>query len=53
VNLLFVALMPAVYAGLTHWGAAAHGFTRLQVLLFDGLYVVYVGVMAFSVLNIL
>ncbi|MDT3436895.1 MULTISPECIES: sodium:calcium antiporter [Halobacteriales] len=53
VNLLFVALMPAVYAGLTHWGAAEHGFTRLQVLLFDGLYVVYVGVMAFSVLNIL
>ena len=53
VNLVFVALMPTVYAGLTHWGATEHGFTRWQILLFDSLYLVYVGVMVFGVLNVL
>ena len=53
VNLLFVAAMPATYAVLIHWGSDEHGFERWQVLLFDGLYVAYIGIVVFWVLNVL
>ena len=53
VNLLFVAVMPATYAALIHWGAGEHGFKRWQVLLFDTLYVAYISIVVFWVLNIL
>lgn len=53
VNLLFVAIMPATYAVLIHWGSDEHGFNRWQVLLFDSLYIVYIGIVIFWVLNIL
>ena len=53
VNLLFVAVMPATYAALIHWGSDEHGFKRWQVLLFDSLYVAYIGIVVFWVLNIL
>ena len=53
VNLAFVALMPATYALFLHWGAPEHGFKRWQVGLFDGLYLLYVAIMVFWVLNLL
>ena len=53
VNLTFVALMPATYAALIHWGSPEHGFKRWQVLLFDGIYLAYLGIMVFGVLNML
>lgn len=54
VNLTFVALMPATYAALLHWGSSVyeHGFKRWQVLVFDSLYLGYIAVMVFGVLNI-
>lgn len=53
VNLLFVALMPAAFAVLTHFGSDEHGLKRWQVLTLDSVYLIYLAVMLFSVLNIL
>ena len=55
VSLAFVALMPATYAALLHFGSSeyAHGFKRWQVLVLDGLYLAYGGIVIFWVLNIL
>lgn len=52
VNLVFVAMMPAAYATLLHFGTAEHGFKRWQVAVLDGIYVLYVAVIAFWVLNL-
>lgn len=52
VNLGFVFLVPAAYAALIHWGHEEHGFTRAQVMALDGIYVGYVAVMLFWVLNV-
>ena len=52
VNLGFVFLVPAAYAALIHWGHEEHGFTRRQVMALDGIYVAYVAVMLFWVLNV-
>ena len=55
VNLAFVALMPALYAAFIHWGSREgdHGFQLWQVLALDGVYLVYLGIMLFGVLNVL
>ncbi len=53
VNLAFVALMPALYAALLHWGSEEHGFKRWEVLVIDGAYLAYLGVVLFWVLNVL
>ena len=53
VNLLFVAVVPAAYAALIHWGTQEHGFTVGQVLGLAGIYLLYLGVMLFGVLNVL
>jgi len=52
VNLAFVALMPAAYTILLHFGTAEHGFKRWQVAALDGICVLYVAVIAFWVLNL-
>lgn len=52
VNLVFVAAMPAAYAALLHWGSSEHGFKRWEVVILDGIYLLYVGVIAFWVLNL-
>ena len=52
VNLVFVAAMPTAYAGLLHFGAAEHGFKRWEVAVLDSLYVLYVVVVAFWVLDL-
>lgn len=53
-NLLFVALMPALYAGLIWWSARERkehsGFTLPQVAVFGGTYALYLAVMIFGVL---
>ena len=50
VNLAFVAILPAVYAALIHWGSDEHGFTRGQVVALDATYLVYLAVMFLWVL---
>lgn len=52
VNLAFVALIPAIYAALLHWGFQEHGFKRWQVFTLDSILLVYLGVMFFWVLNV-
>ena len=52
VNLLFVAAMPVAYAALIHFGSDEHGFKRWEVATLDLLYVLYVAIVAFWVLNI-
>lgn len=51
VNPAFVALVPAVYATLIHWGRA-HGFRLWEVLTLDGLYLLYLAIMLVWVLNV-
>ena len=53
VNLAFVALMPALYAAFIHWGGGEHGFKLSQVIALDCVYLVYLAVMLFGVVNIL
>ena len=55
-NLVFVALVPALYALLIHWRGGTkreHGFTLGQTLLLDGVLLLWIGVVLFGVLNIL
>ena len=52
-TLAFVALVPAAYAAMIHWGSEEHGFKLWQALVLDGIYVAYVGVILFGVLNVL
>jgi cation:H+ antiporter len=52
VNIIFVILMPVTYAVLIHVGEHEHGFERWEVGALDLLYVLYVAIIAFWVLNI-
>jgi cation:H+ antiporter len=52
VNLAFATLVAAAYAALIHWGHEKHGFTRWQVAALDGIYIAYIAVMLFWVLNV-
>ncbi len=52
VNLVFVTLMPVLYAGFIHFGSDEHGLSLWQVLALDGVYLLYLGVTLFGVLNI-
>jgi cation:H+ antiporter len=40
VTPVLVALMPALYAALIHWGAGEHGFKRWQVAALPAMYAV-------------
>lgn len=55
VSLVFVALMPTMFAALIHLGSSEseHDFKRWQVLVLDGLYLACVCVTVFWMLNIL
>ena len=50
VNLAFVALLGAVYAGFIHWGKQPHSFELWEVLTLVAIYIAYLGVMIFGVL---
>ena len=52
VNLVFVAVMPAAYAVLLHFGTDEHGFKQWQIAVLDGIYALYVVVVAFWVLHL-
>jgi cation:H+ antiporter len=52
VNLAFVFLVPVAYAASIHWGSREHGFLWWQVLLLVGIYLAYLAVMLFWVLNV-
>lgn len=52
VNIIFVTLMPVAYAVFIHVGTHEHGFERLEVGILDLLYVMYVAIVAFWILNI-
>ena len=53
VNLAFVALMPAALVLLVHFGSVEHGLNRWQVGVLDGIYVLYLIVVTFGVLQFL
>ena len=53
VNLVFAALVAAVYGALIHWGSGEHGFRLNEVIVLDSVYLVYVLVMLVWVLDVL
>lgn len=53
VSLVFVGLIPAFYGIFIRWGPEEAGFQRWQVFALDGLYIVYVAIVLFSILNLL
>lgn len=52
VNLIFLALIPALYAVFIRWDSRSAGLTLWQVLALDGVYLVYLAVMLFGVLDV-
>lgn len=53
VNLGFVALLGAVYAALIKFGSEEQSFELWEVLVLNAVYVAYLGVMLFGVLNVI
>lgn len=49
VNLVFVALMPTLYAAFIHWGGSEHGFRRWQVFALLGTLALWVFLIVFWV----
>ena len=52
VNLAFVALLGIIYAAFLHWGKPNYSFSLKEVLILNGVYVVYLAVMVFGVLKV-
>ena len=50
VNLAFVALMAVAYAAFIQWGKSQYSFEFWEVVSLLGIYLVYLGVMIFSIL---
>lgn len=50
VNLAFVALLAIAYAAFIQWGKRQYSFEAWEVVSLIGIYVIYLGVMIFSVL---
>ena len=50
VNLAFVALLAIAYAAFIQWGKRQYSFEVWEVVSLIGIYVIYLGVMIFSVL---
>jgi len=53
VNLAFVTLLAAVYAALIYFGSEKYSFQIWEVVALIGIYLVYLAVMFFGVLNII
>ncbi|AFY55243.1 Ca2+/Na+ antiporter [Rivularia sp. PCC 7116] len=51
VNLGFVALLAIVYAAFLYWGKPNYSFSLKEVLILNGIYLVYLAVMVFGVLK--
>ncbi|MBV6624280.1 MAG: sodium:calcium exchanger [Rivularia sp. (in: Bacteria)] len=52
VNLGFVALLAILYAAFLYLGKPNYSFSLTEVLILNGIYVVYLAVMVFGVLNV-
>jgi cation:H+ antiporter len=52
VNLGFVALLGLIYAAFLYWGKPNYSFSLKEVLILNGIYVVYLAVMVFGVLKV-
>lgn len=52
VNLAFVALLGIIYAVFIYWGKPNYSFSLKEVLILNGVYVVYLAVMVFGVLKV-
>lgn len=52
VNLAFVGLLGIVYAAFLYWGKPNYSFSLKEVLILNGMYVVYLAVMVFGVLKV-
>ncbi|MGB3654385.1 MAG: sodium:calcium exchanger [Rivularia sp. (in: cyanobacteria)] len=52
VNLGFVALLGIIYAAFLYWGKPDYSFSLKEVLILNGVYVVYLAVMVFGVLKV-
>ncbi len=52
VNLGFVALLGSIYAAFLYWGKPNYSFSLKEVLILNGVYVVYLAVMVFGVLKV-
>ncbi|MGB6295452.1 MAG: sodium:calcium exchanger [Rivularia sp. (in: cyanobacteria)] len=52
VNLAFVGLLGIVYAVFLYWGKPNYSFSLKEVLMLNGIYVVYLAVMVFGVLKV-
>ena len=50
-NIIFVALMPAVFAACIHWGFRKHGLKLWQVILLDSIYAAYALIIFFGILR--
>lgn len=52
VNLVFVALLGIIYAAFLYWGKPNYSFSLKEVLILNGVYVIYLAVMVFGVLKV-
>lgn len=52
VNLAFVALLGAIYAAQIYYGSEKYSFQLGEILALIGVYIVYLAIMLFGVLNI-
>ena len=52
VNLAFVAILGIIYAAFLYWGKPNYSFSLKEVLILNGVYVVYLAVMVFGVLKV-
>ena len=52
VNLAFVAILGIIYAAFLYWGKPNYSFSLKEVLILNGVYVIYLGVMVFGVLKV-
>ncbi|MGD1874783.1 MAG: sodium:calcium antiporter [Mastigocoleus sp.] len=52
VNLAFVALLAGIYAGFIRWGKHKNSFEIWEVAALVGVYLIYLGIMLFSVLKV-
>jgi len=53
VNLAFVALLGAIYAALIYFGSEKYSFQLWEVVALCGVYLIYLAVMLFGVLNVI
>ncbi len=52
VNLAFVAILGIIYAAFLYWGKPNYSFSLKEVLILNGVYVIYLAVMVFGVLKV-